>query len=317
MSAILAAASVLGGSHNAKSEVTESTYTVSPAKNLGPQIGVMRRDPSDIIRVGDWYYVWYTTGAQNSGYDATIWYATSNDGHTWTERGEALARGAKGSWDEQSVFTPNILMARNKFWLFYTAVPKPFFNEGPMITKTAIGIAVSDSPDGPWRKLDTNPVLEAAADPSRFDSMRVDDASLVVREGKYWLYYKGRQWNNTPSNTKMGVAIADNPAGPYTKHNRNPIIRGGHEVVVWPYGEGVAALIGPTGPPGIRKTLQYAEDGISFRRMSDLKHAAPAAGVYRLDAFRDDKQGQMMTWGLQIGTKKGHLPFLQRFDYTW
>ena len=126
-------------------QVVELGYKTSPAKNLGPEKGVMRRDPSDIIKVDNLYYVWYTKGSKHSGYDATIWYATSPDGHIWNEKGEALPRGPEGCWDEQSVFTPNILVADGKYWLFYTAVPKPFFNSGPKITKTAIGIAVSDS----------------------------------------------------------------------------------------------------------------------------------------------------------------------------
>ena len=297
-------------------QVVEMSHTTSPADHLGPEQGVMRRDPSDIIKVGGLYYVWYSRGPQPDGYNATVWYATSVDGHTWTERAEALARGPKGSWDEQSVFTPNILAAEKKYWLFYTAVPKPFTNRGPNITKTAIGIAVSDSPDGPWEKLETNPVLTASDDPADFDSLRVDDACLIVRGGKYWLYYKGRQWNNTPANTKLGVAIADQPEGPYAKNRNNPIVGGGHEVLVWPYGTGVVAMIN-IGPTGVGRTLQYARDGLSFARMADLKHVPSAPGAYRPEAFTDSGKGKMIRWGVHIGRKKGCLPFLERFDYTW
>ena len=110
----------------------------SPATGIGPQKGIMRRDPSDIIRVGDQFYVWYSKGQVSNGYDATIWYATSPDGHNWTEKGESLARGVEGAWDAQSVFTPNIVVAKGKYWIFYTGVPKPFDKDTP----TAIGSAV-------------------------------------------------------------------------------------------------------------------------------------------------------------------------------
>ena len=42
----------------------------------------MRRDPSDVIKVGDLFYVWYSKGKISPGYDATLWYATSPDGKT-------------------------------------------------------------------------------------------------------------------------------------------------------------------------------------------------------------------------------------------
>jgi beta-xylosidase len=288
----------------------------SQAVGLGPERGVMRRDPSDIIRVGDLYYVWYTRGSVAHGYDATVWYATSPDGRTWTERGEALPRGPRGSWDEQSVFTPNILRAEGRYWLFYTGVPKPFVNEGNKVTRTAIGLAVSDSPDGPWMKLETNPVLKTSEDTNLFDSMRVDDCCLIVRDGRYWLYYKGRQWDNTPGNTKMGVAIAEKPEGPYTKHPANPVVHGGHEVLVWPYGDGVVALIN-IGPEELRQTLQYAPDGIHFSRMQRLETVPSAPGAYRPEAFTDNGKGEMIAWGLCIGHKTGFLPFLPRFDCEW
>jgi hypothetical protein len=288
----------------------------SPANGLGPEAGVMRRDPSDIIKVKDLFYVWYTKGKVADGFDATVWYATSPDGHDWTEKGEALERGPKGSWDEQSVFTPNIMVAKGKCWLFFTAVPKPFTNKGNKATKSAIGVAVADSPDGPWRKSEANPIHRTSDNPAAFDSMRVDDACLVVREGRYWLYYKGRQWDNTPANTKMGVAIAEKPGGPYVKHSGNPIVDGGHEVVAWPLGKGVAALIN-IGPQGIGRTLQYAPDGLGFSKMQDLVQIPRGAGAYRPEAFTDSGKGTMPQWGIQIGIQKGFFPFLERFDCEW
>jgi len=289
----------------------------SPAEGLGPEPGVMRRDPSDIINVGDLYYVWYTKSNVSDGYDATVWYATSADGHAWIEKGEALPRGPKGSWDEQSVFTPNILVAKGKYYLFYTGVPTPFQNEGNQVTETAIGVAIADSPEGPWEKSETNPVLEPVDSRWRdFDSMRVDDACLLVRDGKYWLYYKGRRWDDTPANTKMGLAVAEEPEGPYVRYVANPVVGGGHEVLVWPVGHGVVAMVN-IGPEGIAKTLQYAPDGLSFSRMMNLDEVPNAPGAYRPEAFTESGEGQMIEWGLHVGSAPGSLPFLERFDCQW
>jgi beta-xylosidase len=293
-----------------------AAFTYADLPGLGPSGTIMRRDPSDVIRVGELFYVWFTKGAVAHGYDATIWYANSPDGRTWTERGEALARGGAGAWDEQSVFTPSILVAEGKYWLFFTAVPKPFTNEGNRVTKSAIGIAVADSPDGPWQKLPTNPVLRTSDDPTHFDSMRVDDACLLVRGGKFWLYYKGRQWDNTPGNTKMGVAIAGRPDGPYMKFKGNPVIPAGHEVLVWPRGPGVVAMIN-IGPPGLSQSLQYAPDGLTFKKLADILPVPSAAGAYRPEAFTDSGRGAMIAWGISIRSRPGMLPFLQRFDCNW
>ena len=123
----------------------------SQANGIGPQKSAMRRDPSDIIKVGDLYYVWYSKGTISPGYDATMWYAASSDGSDWTEKGMAITKDVPGSWEGASVFTPNILVAEGRDWLFYTGVSKKYgkgFNPD-----SKIGLAVSDSPDGPWERL--------------------------------------------------------------------------------------------------------------------------------------------------------------------
>ncbi|MCP5116475.1 MAG: family 43 glycosylhydrolase, partial [bacterium] len=142
--------------------------------------GVVRRDPSDVIRVGDRYYVWYTKVTRQdkdypSGYNGSVWYASSPDGHRWEEQGLCVAPGPDDAWDGHGVFTPNILAFDGKYFLYYTAVPEPFdvpWTAG--ITPTEIGVAISDSPDGPWEKYEANPVLQPTLEkPEAFDSFRV------------------------------------------------------------------------------------------------------------------------------------------------
>lgn len=288
---------------------------------IGWEKGVMRRDPSDVIKVGDLYYVWYSKGPDSTGYTATVWYATSEDGVDWTEKGQAVAKGKAGSWEAGGVFTPNILVAEGKYWLFYTGVSQEYTR--PFNPDSKIGMAVSDSPDGPWERIGSGPVLVNSDDSSDFDSHLVDDACLIVRDGKYWLYYKGRQLGKSPAQTKMGVAIADRPQGPYVKHEANPVIQGNHEVVVWPQGEGVAAMIGTTGPKEITNSVLYSEDGIHFSKLHDVVEGPWAAGAYRPEAFTESGKGDLPEWGVEIGRprgmkgqswQKGQLPFIQRWD---
>ena len=287
--------------------------TYSEARGIGVEKDVMRRDPSDIIKVDSTYYVWYTKGAESGGYNGTVWYATSPDGHAWTEQSEALARGEEGTWDGQSVFTPNILVAKDRYWLFYTGVSfYPGKGKGP---DSKIGIAVADSPDGPWQKLATNPALTNSDDKELFDSHLVDDACLIARDGKYWFYYKGRQLGKSPRHTQMGLAIADQPEGPYVKFKGNPVIPGNHEVLVWPQGTGVAAMIGTTGPKAITRSLMYSEDGLTFTRTDGVKNSPHAPGAYRPEAFTNSNEGEQIKWGVHIGKQKKSLPFIERFNF--
>lgn len=300
----------------------EANYT--ELAGIGWEKGVMRRDPSDVIKVGDLYYVWYSKGPDSTGYTATVWYATSENGIDWTEKGEAVAKGRAGSWEAGGVFTPNILVAEGKYWLFYTGVSKEYTR--PFNPDSKIGLAVSDSPDGPWERLASNPILRNSADPADFDSHLVDDACLIVRDGKYWFYYKGRQLGKSPRQTKMGLAIADKPQGPYVKHEANPVIPGNHEVLVWPQGDGVAAMIGTTGPKDLVNSVLYSEDGIHFSKLHDVENGPWAGGSYRPEAFTESGEGDIPEWGVEIGRprgmkgqqwEKGQLPFIQRFELNF
>lgn len=274
--------------------------------------GITRRDPSPVIELDGTYYVWYSRTLQSAdGYSASVWFATSPDGRTWREAGEALPRGPQGAFDEHAVFTPTILAANGKYYLFYTAVPEPFANDkgGPRGTRTAIGAASSDSPLGPWARFEGNPVLRPNDDPETFDSMRVDDTCLIVRNNEYWMYYKGRQMNHTPRETKMGLAIAKSPTGPYIKHRDNPVLDSGHEVCVWPHGSGVGCMVCDVGPQG--NTLQYSDDGIQFRRITDTVPPS-APGPFRADRFVDGP-GPGIAWGVSMAHHPD-WPYLVRFD---
>ncbi len=280
----------------------------SPAVGLGLERGISRRDPSDVIRVGSTYYVWYTkiiAGQQGypAGYAGTVWYATSSDGRHWTEQGEAIAKGAAGSWDEHGVFTPNILVAGNRYYLFYTGVPQPFSNRFKDATRTAIGVSIADSPNGPWTRFAGNPVLKPERR-GKWDDFRVDDSCLVVVKGRYWLYYKGvnhvKKWRGL---TSMGLAVAGKPTGPYTRYKGNPLILPGHEVLVWPLGVGMAALVAHG------NGIWYSPDGIHFRR-----RFVPATTPAAPGAYRQSPVGEGVAWGI-CQHQAGDQVYLERFDF--
>jgi hypothetical protein len=91
-----------------------SEFTFSEISGIGFEEGVTRREPSDVIKVGQTYYVYYTKipDAQpkyrGAGYwGASVWCAKSEDeGFTWKELGQMLDVGESGQWDSQAVFYP-------------------------------------------------------------------------------------------------------------------------------------------------------------------------------------------------------------------
>jgi hypothetical protein len=157
-------------------------------------------------------------------------------------------------------------------------------------------------------------VLRPSDDPARFDSFRVDDACLLVRDGRYWMYFKGRRQGRSPAETQMGVAIAEKPIGPYVRSQANPVITSGHEVLCWPHGWGVASMVTAAGPE--KNTIQFALDGLRFAPRGGIVNAPHAPGAYRPEAFKDHAFGTGIRWGIDHAAAGGDL-YLRRFDCLW
>lgn len=282
-------------------------FSYDKVSGIGYEKGCTRRDPSDVIKVGGICYVYYTKiYGRAPGYWGTIWYATSkDDGYSWKEQGEILGLGKKDMFDAQATFTPNILFANGKYYLYYTGVkPTPGNAKGEFENNstndiTAIGVAMSDSPDGPFTRVSEEPILKVSVEPEKFDSYRVDDAALLFRNGLYWLYHKGRSRVNEaegPAHTQMGVAYSDNPLGPFIKYYK-PILPQSHEVMIWQEGSGIGAL------SSLSSTLEYAPDGIDFTSNKfsvKVKSFPKAPGAYRGDLTSPSTGGKGLTWGISM-----------------
>ncbi|MDF7799599.1 family 43 glycosylhydrolase [Pontiellaceae bacterium B1224] len=282
--------------------VPEVTFSFDAVSGVGPEAGIYRRDPSDIIKVGETWHVWYSKPEGAANGPATIGHATStNAGLDWVEQAVAITR-TTNSWDGGSAFTPNILLHEGTYYLYYTGVNDEYWSTSGYVEdqKFRIGVASSSSPYGPWTKYAGSPILIPSADHTKFDSFRVDDSCLTVKDGKIWLYHKGRPWGLGATQTKMGVLIADNPLGPFVRQNDgDPVQLGGHEVQIWmDRYEGIYSMISSVGPAELTHTIQYAADGINFRFYADISTTDPGApGMYRTE-LTDPAAGEMPEWGM-------------------
>ncbi len=306
-------------------------FKYSPVTGLGYEKGVVRRDPSAILRIDGKYFIWYTRAAHPCppvGFDrmtdtlpatpwdlADVWYATSAEGYHWNEMGPAVERGGPGAYDERGVFTADVVQIDGRYYMVYQVAPNPNYRSTP----ESIAIAWADSPHGPWTKsaapilephpsgkVDERKDREECIEPGEWDSLQVHDPALMLREGKYWLYYKGEGIGIHHMESKWGVAIADDPLGPYIRSPFNPITNSGHEVVVWQYAGGVGGLVNRCGPE--KNTIQFAADGINFEVMAQLVVPPQAAGPHRVDDAENTEPLSRFRWGLShVIPRSSHL----------
>ncbi|KAA3612457.1 MAG: hypothetical protein DWQ01_04750 [Planctomycetota bacterium] len=318
----------LGFDPELAAKTSEAWFRFSSAHGLGAEAGLIRRDPSDVVRTGDRYLVWYTKieqGAPNypEGYAGEIWYAESRDeGHHWKELGRALGHGPKQAFDAHGVFTPNILQFQNRWFLYYTAVAADFLNqEVQACGRTTIAVAQADSPDGPWQRP-AQPVLSSTWDlPHRFDSYRVDDACLVSSGDGIRLYYKGRcalRGSGGPKFTRMGLATAPHPLGPFQRWADGiPIQDSGHEVLVWTQNQSYWSLVSGHGPRG--RSLRKSPSGLDFD--AQITQYLKGPGLRAPGLFRPELSGREIPetgprWGLHMSSYSGE-PGLERFEFAW
>ena len=307
-----------------------SNFKYSRLEGFSYEGNASRRDPSKVLRIDGKYYVWYThrktegppSGAQQAtdtipSFDwdlAEIWYATSDDGFSWHERGPAVRRAPRGQYGWRSVSTPDVLAWGGKYYLYFQG-----FNEIPGLKgdRAAATVAEADSPDGPWRSLG-RVVVDFGAE-GQWDSNAIHDPYPLVYRGKIWLFYKGSPGQGGRDGTLVraqGVAVADHPLGPFTKSPLNPVLNSGHETCLWPWREGIAAIVSLDGPE--KNTVQYAADGVNFQMMSLLQVPPIAPGPFVADAFADNGDGRGFTWGLchinPGGGSSAKHSILARFD---
>ncbi|SOE20062.1 hypothetical protein SAMN06298216_0562 [Spirosomataceae bacterium TFI 002] len=288
---------------------------------------ISRRDPSKVIFKNNKYYIWYTyrhTATPPKGADLSsdtvpsadwdlseIWYATSEDGFTWKEQGVAVPRPPKPQVGWRSVTTTDILEWEGKYYLYYQGFMETSGKRGD---DCPVAVSYANSPDGPWTPYGKIVVPNGAK--GDWDQFSIHDPYPLVYKGKIYLYYKS-DFNEKPDLVRMqGLAIADNPLGPFTKHPLNPIMNSGHETTMFPFKDGIAALVIRDGNE--HNTIQYAADGVNFKIAAIAEFLPTAAGPYIPDAFTNTKDGRGITWGIShltnVNSWETNHSVLLRFD---
>ncbi|MFD2256636.1 ThuA domain-containing protein [Luteolibacter algae] len=124
-------------------------------------------------------------------------------------------RGGK-FWDANCTHNPTIMRAEGRYYLYYMG------NRGDGTywdhrNNQCIGVAVADSPFGPWTRFD-EPVINISEAP---DALMIANPTVIPRpEGGYLMIYKAASLKGElPKGGPVIhlVATADTPAGPFKK----------------------------------------------------------------------------------------------------
>lgn len=146
-------------------------------------------------------------------------------------------RGAQ-YWDGKSTHNPRIFYYNNKYYLIYMGSTHPFeeptYDELTLDSKWCIvgrankriGLAVAESPYGPWKRMN-EPIVKT--EPNTFYSFLASNPSPVIQEdGSVLMIFKGRHYTKEDKHSSMafGVAYAKNIEGTYeVLNNKQPIFQ--------------------------------------------------------------------------------------------
>lgn len=119
----------------------------------------------------------------------------------------------------------------NKYHLYYSRWPRSCGHEA-WISHSEIAYAVSDTPDGPYQFVNVS--IPAYAEKG-WDNATSHNPYIIQYNNKYYLYYAGTtgnlvnsdhkiaaygaEWWERRNTQRIGVAVADNPQGPWKRFN--------------------------------------------------------------------------------------------------
>ncbi|WP_406005213.1 family 43 glycosylhydrolase [Streptomyces sp. NBC_00637] len=153
------------------SDGTKRTWTVSALVMKSPVLPGLNADP-DIVRFGDTFYMYPTTDGFE-GWSGTQFKAySSTDLVHWTDHGVILDLGPDVSWADSRAWAPTMEEKNGKYYFYFCA-------------DANIGVAVSDSPTGPFTDALGKPLLKAG----QYSGQMIDPAVFTDDDGRSYLYW--------------------------------------------------------------------------------------------------------------------------------
>nr|MDT0662017.1 family 43 glycosylhydrolase [Micromonospora sp. DSM 115978] len=198
----------------------------APKTNVGPVVPGLFADPH-LATFGGRYYLYPTTDG-HAGWSGTYYKAFSSaDLVNWTDHGVILDHGPDVSWADNSAWAPAVAARDNRYYLY--------FSGGLASGNTAkqLGVAVADSPTGPFRDALGRPLVASG----QFSGgQAIDPMVFTDDDGRSYLYWGQGVARMVPLNPDM---ISYDPAQVRTitpsGYNEAPFVfkRDGRYYLMW------------------------------------------------------------------------------------
>jgi beta-xylosidase len=237
------------------------TWTVTARVMRSPVLPGLYADPN--IAVFDGKYYLYATTDGFAGWSGTQFKAfSSSDMLHWEDHGVILDLGPDVTWADNSAWAPTIARGKNGKYYFY-------FSGGMATgdTRKHLGVAVSDSPTGPFQDALGHPLVAGGT----YSGQMIDPAVFTDEDGQSYLYWGNGNSYQVPLNDDM---VSFDPAQVRTYHPTNynegsfVVKRNGVYYFMWSendtrdenYQVAYATSSSPLGPWSDRKGLILQKD---------------------------------------------------------
>ena len=185
-------------------------------------------DNMRICRHNGKFYCFYI-GFDGNGYRTAM--AVSTDLLHWEKKGIVLDAGSGRPWDNSGRAISSLLCDidlygnreliryQGKYWMFYHAYPGVGYEVGA----AANGLAwTTDEELLEWH-CEPEPVFEKGK-PGEWDGGGLYSTWIVPHDGKFLLYYNGKEKLDWPWHEQVGIAFSDSLGG-WKRYAENPVLR--------------------------------------------------------------------------------------------
>ncbi|MFD1148741.1 family 43 glycosylhydrolase [Saccharothrix hoggarensis] len=164
----------------------------TPKTTRGPVIPGLFADPH-ITNINGRYYLYPTTDGY-AGWASPYYKAfSSTDLVNWTDHGVILNHGPDVSWADNSAWAPAVVAKNGRYYLYFSG------GAASGDTGKHLGVAVSDSPTGPFRDALGRPLIRAGA----YSGQAIDPMVFTDDTGQSYLYWGNGTAYVVPLNADM------------------------------------------------------------------------------------------------------------------